>query len=135
MNAINVLWKYPWMVQKKDLLQLFRLSKINGVARICFHQSPNDSLQAMLIVLKKSKRYDFHMHTDKNEIYQILHGSLLIIEKSQEEVMINLSKFATSHHVVKKNIPHSVESLSKYSAFIEISEGPFNPQKTIYKSS
>ena len=122
-------------INKEIIDQLiFSLNSKNlKLGRICLHASHNDLIQAMVIALHQDYLVNYHFHNGP-EILKIIDGKLLIKELQDDGTTNNhyLSKDELLLLRLEEGIKHSVKSLSEWSIFLEIGNGPFDQNKTNY---
>ena len=98
----------------------------NKNIRICCHQNKKEKLHSMFnLIFKKNGSYNFHKHIFKDEIYQIISGSIEIEiffkNKKKKIILDNKNKILR----IRKNTFHKINSKSNISIFHEIRLGPF----------
>ena len=103
------------------------------LGRICLHQSHEDIIQSMIIALHQDYLVNCHVHNGP-EILKIIQGQLLITErfdngKTKEHLLSSQDLLLLR---LTEGVVHSVKSLSGWAVFLEIGNGPFDQNKTIY---
>ena len=120
----------------KDIIDqlLISLNSQNlKIGRICLHKSHNDLIQVMVIALHQDYLVNYHFHNGP-EILKTIEGKLLIQELKDNGQTNDhfLSKDNLLLLRLEEGIKHSVKSLSRWSIFLEIGNGPFDQNKTNY---
>jgi cupin fold WbuC family metalloprotein len=129
--------RHPNIIKNTHIKELVAAGQSSGsIVRLCFHKDQDAKLHKMLIYIPQEHGYDFHMHSDKNESYEVLHGDLTLkykINADDEDIEISMPSEA-SHIYMKNNTWHSFRANSEYVLMIESREGPFKPgeKETIY---
>ena len=103
------------------------------LGRICLHKKHSDPIQIMIIALHEDYQVNYHFHNGP-EILKIISGELLIKELLNNGKSKNhfLSQKENLLLRMEEGIKHSVNSLSGWSVFLEIGNGPFDQNKTNY---
>lgn len=129
-------------LSKQQIILFKELSIINnqGVTRICLHQSDSSSLHEMIMVHTKPAKIG-PLKQDKASIsYHIIDGS---IEVKIYDELENIKKLYTLKNLsfsddelnsirIKPNDYRTVSSLSNYAIFLEITNGPFEDNDTLW---
>lgn len=98
-----------------------------GSDRFCFHQSLYDSLQVMKISVPANTCYPPHYHHDKDELYFVIRGTLLISQFNLEGEIINRAELGPGDFfLVRAKLIHEICNKSIHTAeFLEVRPGPF----------
>jgi len=110
-------------------------SSSNGTARICFHQSDTAALQLMLIAVAPGRSFPLHLHKKKNEFLVHMAGSgALELSEGDKSRTVALDESTRESGVVfpPKWAWHSVSAGPKGLVFLEFSQGPFDPDDTVF---
>ena len=109
---------------------------INGVKRLCLHDSLESSLHFMIIQTKSNIVFPIHSHTDSDEVITILNGSLYIDLFSDLSnnlfttyLLNNKNNFSL---LIKKNTAHRVYTLDSDSIHSEVKLGPYNSSQLLF---
>ena len=117
-------------------LKKLSLKNNNCNLRVCLHRNKKDKLHNMIVLLNKDSGINFstHKHKNKDEIYQIIEGSIKISVFKNKEVIkkIILSKKKNFITRINKNKYHKVQPLKKFAIFHEVREGPFLKGDSIF---
>lgn len=118
-----------------DMLSSIAMSSDNGSARICFHKSPDDFVQRMLVTLKPDSGFPPHrQNIDAAVTYVLLSGDLTVTTFSDEGHAENTYYLSIDKGCFILNLPASKyrSSLSGYcgASFFEVAEGPFSDDLT-----
>ena len=106
--------------------------------RICAHKNINDTIHEMLIVHEKSCYVRPHMHINKVESFHIIEGmvDIILFDKSgQINEIIPMGDFASGRKFFYRLPPscfHTLKINSEVLVFHEITNGPFNPDDTVW---
>jgi len=134
-NKFSTLSKIDIKKLKKDANSNLRKRK-----RICSHLSIKDNIHEMFIVHKKNTYIRPHKHKNKVESMYVIEGEASFITFSKHGNInrsIELSSYSSGkifYTSQKKEIFHSLIIKSNWLVFLEITNGPFNKQDTIYAS-
>lgn len=99
-----------------------------GVYRYNFHESLEAAKQEMIICLTSRSICNIHKHLDKDEIIEILEGTVEISKYNDNlsiDETITLSLLGVSQIELKKNSIHSVKVIGDYAIIRELTTGPF----------
>ena len=127
--------KFPssFMPQHKEELKS-EARELNLIsARYNFHESDESLLHKMLIYMTIDQPDRIHKHNDKDEIIIIEEGTLIVkyynsdLEETSRTV---LNKSHSSSILIPKGQRHAICVESKEVLFMEIAQGPFQPQST-----
>tara|TARA_Y100000590_G_scaffold458802_2_gene614354 strand:+ start:278 stop:760 length:483 start_codon:yes stop_codon:yes gene_type:complete len=131
--------KYPFFLRAKDLNQLIRLSEMQNIDkfRICIHKNNKEPIQEMLLVLLKPQLIKPHKQEKSIISYHVLDGAAALKiydDNGDVEFEENLSSSETGiqHIRLEANRFRSIESLSDYFIYLEITTGPFQESDTIW---
>lgn len=123
---------------RKDLISFLKSqAKLNssGLARFCLHESEAEDLQLMIIALAPDTRFPIHHHRKKTEYLVYLEGSgKITLNEGKQSSELSFDERSERSGVVffPKMRRHSVSSGRDGLVFFEFSEGPFNPDDTIF---
>jgi cupin fold WbuC family metalloprotein len=93
----NVLW--PWSSRGKVTLSaLSQLAVTSSLrrSRVCFHRTPQDSAQCMLIFLEPASCFHPHLHQIGDESYCLISGDLTIVYFNHDLVVDERSSLQCS---------------------------------------
>jgi len=124
-------------LEKKDIKELLKIMKHRGkTVRYCLHEKITDLVHVSVIATNKAYPNNIHKHPHKIETIYALKGNanlcLYVNDQNDKEIQ-NLSSSNFSLIQIPKNTFHNFELISNNFVFIEISEGPFNSESTLYK--
>lgn len=119
--------------------ELSKIKKIR-VSRICLHRSDDDLLHEMIMIHTKKTSVGPLKQKNNSISYHILEGNLSIITYSKNKKKLkkyNLSKDITSIFDLRSiridpNKFREIKSNSLFCIFLEITNGPFNDNDTIW---
>lgn len=124
-------------VNINELKELARLNPRKRV-RLCAHKTIDESIHEMLIVHEKSCYVRPHKHINKVESFHIIEGEvdiLLFDENGRINNLIPMGDFASGRKFFYR-LPHSCFHTliinSEVLVFHEITNGPFNPDDTVW---
>ena len=106
--------------------------------RICAHKNINDTIHEMLIIHEKSCYVRPHKHIDKVESFHIIEGKvdiLLFDENGRINNLIPMGDYASGRKFFYRLPPshfHTLIIRSEVLVFHEITNGPFNPDDTVW---
>ena len=95
--------------------------------RLCLHDNNDSNLHMMVIDLKPNAFYDFHKHSESDEIVILLEGKIFYSFESRDSIELELSKKRSV--IIKEGQKHSVQAGPEGARFIEIIRGPFDPNQ------
>jgi cupin fold WbuC family metalloprotein len=106
-------------------------------ARICLHNSSDDSIHEMLIVLSRGVYIRPHRHLGKSESFQLLEGRATVVffdDKGNVTANRELARTSGKPFIYRINTPifHTQIVHSKYLVFYEVTRGPWLPGETEY---
>ena len=127
-------------VDANDIEELKQKAKHNRRKRIrlCAHKGLDDSIHEMVIVHEKSCYIRPHKHINKTESFHIIEGSVVIIlfdEDGQINKIIPMGDYASGRKFFYRLPPshyHTLMIQSDVLVFHEITNGPFNPDDTVW---
>ena len=124
-----------YVIKNKTISELISLSKKrkNADLRICMHFKKQDKLHNMIVLINKKNLQKKHKHKNKDEIYQIIYGSIKLEIFGRKKRVFYLSKNKNFIFRVNQNIFHRVSPVGKYAIFHEIRLGPFKKNDSIFK--
>ncbi len=106
--------------------------------RLCMHQNFESPVHEMFIVHPKNMYVRPHKHEGKSESLIVISGNaeyIIFKENGEIENRIPLSPYNGKEKFfikINKNLYHSINILSEWFIFLEITKGPFNRQDTIF---
>lgn len=106
--------------------------------RICIHRHDNEIVQEMFIVHTKHTYIRPHKHLFKNESLYLVEGSadiLLFNEKGNVKKIIPMGDYRSGKQFYMKSEKptyHSMIIRSPYLVFLEITNGPFRKNETMF---
>ena len=124
-------------VNINDLKERARLNPRKRV-RLCAHKTIDESIHEMLIVHEKSCYVRPHKHINKVESFHIIEGEvdiLLFDENGRINNLIPMGDFASERIFFYRLPPsyfHTLVINSEVLVFHEITNGPFNPDDTVW---
>ena len=116
-----------------DVLKSAALASSRRRARLCFHSSPEDSQQEMLIVMHRDSYVCPHRHFTKVETLAIVEGTCeaLLFDASghlvERVLMTPPSDGGAFFYRMPPDQFHSLHFCSEWVVFIETTIGPFSP--------
>tara|TARA_B100002003_G_scaffold111468_1_gene103137 strand:+ start:426 stop:956 length:531 start_codon:yes stop_codon:yes gene_type:complete len=127
-------------VDANDIEELKQKARLNPRRRVrlCAHKDLNDSIHEMLIVHEKSCYVRPHKHINKMESFHIVEGKvdiLLFDENGRINNLIPMGDFASGRKFFYRLPPSCFHTLiinSEVLVFHEITNGPFNPDDTVW---
>ena len=127
-------------LQSSNLNELVGLASGNmrKRARLCAHRDPSDQVQQMFIAHKRGTYVRPHKHLKKAESMLILEGSAdyivfnIIGEVESITPMTPCSHDEVFYTTIAPGIYHSLRIKSDWLIFLEVTEGPFNKEETIF---
>lgn len=97
-------------------------------ANLCFHKSPNDTVQKMINFLLPGTEMPIHCHHNSDETLVVLRGEITIVYFDNEGV--ETERYLLNHSMPAIDIPknqwHNIV-VSESVALLEIKEGPYRP--------
>ena len=120
------------LIRNSDLLKIKKLSDQSDLqrARINLHKNYKSKIQDMVICFKKNSYVDPHYFKNKNTIFKLIKGSILInIYESNGYILekIKLNKSNPFLFIVKGTI-YDVRGIANYTYVHEFMEGPFKKE-------
>ena len=110
-------------INKNFYDNLIKFSKLNKniICRICLHQSLNEKLHSMIVLINSKNQFNTHKHPTTPEVYQLIMGSLKINlfnnkKKKVKTIMMNKKNELFS---INKNQYHVVIPTTKVAIFHE----------------
>lgn len=128
---------YDWEDIEKLKFEALR-SEIKR-ARLLLHDSQDDRIQQMLIVIHESSKIEMHRHPKyKSESYHIIEGRLRVNYWDGEQGYFFTSDYsaenienATLFGRHKNGIWHMPYSLTEWTVYLETYDGPFVKEKDV----
>jgi cupin fold WbuC family metalloprotein len=116
-------------VTDKLIEQLFGVSVEAGHAnaRICLHQSAEDTFHQMLILEWRGKSFPAHRHPTKSEGYHVLHGRMDVLLYAEDGVLRRRYELSVENPIARVGPQtfHALEIVSTYALYLESKSGPF----------
>jgi cupin fold WbuC family metalloprotein len=130
----------PVLVGASDLmaLQSAALASNRRRARICTHASPEDPLHEMVIVLARGTYVRPHRHVGKTESFSVFEGEadvVLFHDDGTVRELIPLGPLGSNrifHYRLAQPVFHTVIVRTATFSFLEVTNGPFRAEQTIY---
>ena len=140
MKEIVFAGKKPFGLSRKSLCGFVnRARKTRSKKfRFCAHSSLTNPVHEMFIVHKKKHKIPIHKHINKAESLLILQGKVKFIiysNKGEVKRTIRLGSINSRHPFYYKIPPSTYHNLiveSKKVVFLEVIQGPFQRNKTIF---
>jgi cupin fold WbuC family metalloprotein len=107
----------------------------NRKARLCLHPSPEDITQVTFLALTRPYEDRLHKHPQKPEIMIPFLGKAelkLYYEDTSENQVILLDAESSTPVSIEAGVLHSLRVLTPNFVFLEIGNGPFKPDSTVY---
>lgn len=107
----------------------------NRKARLCLHPSPEDITQVTFLALTRPYEDRLHKHPHKPEIMIPFLGKAelkLYYEDNSENQVILLDAESSTPVSIEAGVLHSLRILTPNFVFLEIGNGPFKPDSTVY---
>ncbi len=130
----------PVLVGTSDIhaLQSAALASDRRRARICTHASPEDPLHEMLIVLAHGTYVRPHRHVGKTESFSVFEGEadvILFHDDGSVREIVPLGPLGSNrifHYRLAQPVFHTVVVRTETVTFLEVTNGPFRAEQTIY---
>tara|TARA_B100000795_G_scaffold269055_1_gene257384 strand:- start:8894 stop:9418 length:525 start_codon:yes stop_codon:yes gene_type:complete len=127
-------------LSKEDIHNLINLAKKTERNRVryCSHSSGQDALHEMFIVHPKDAYVRPHMHLDKIESMLVIDGEVDYVtfdDTGKIENVVNMACFESSkpfYQTIRKEKFHTLIIKSEWLVFLEITNGPFDKEDTIF---
>ena len=127
-------------LSNEDLDYLIELAKKTSRQRVrlCCHSSPKDKVHEMVIIHPRHAYVRPHKHLNKAESMIVLRGEVDYITFNEEgkiEKVINMGDSTTSkpfYQSIRHEVFHTLLIKSKWLAFLEVTEGPFKKEDTVF---
>ena len=127
-------------VDALDINELKQKARLNHRKRIrlCAHKSVDENIHEMFIIHEKSCYVRPHKHIDKVESFHIIEGKvdiLLFDENGRINNLIPMGDYASGRKFFYRLPPshfHTLIIRSEVLVFHEITNGPFNPDDTVW---
>jgi cupin fold WbuC family metalloprotein len=124
------------LIQKNDIEELIRImDQRKKTVRYCLHEKTTDLVHISVIATSKNFSNAIHKHPNKIETIHALHGNANLCFYSNDKKIMdiqNVNSIDKSIAQIPKNMNHNLELISENFVFIEISQGPFDSESTIY---
>lgn len=118
----------------KDLMYKAEQSP-NRKARLCLHPSPEDITQVTFLALTRPYEDRLHKHPHKPELMIPFLGKAeltLYYEDTSKNQVILLDAERSTPVSIEAGVLHSLRVLTPSFVFVEIGNGPFKPDSTVY---
>lgn len=104
----------------KNLIKFSKLNK-NINCRICLHQSKNEKLHSMIVLINSKNHFNIHRHLETPEMYQLIKGTIKIniFNNKKNKVKTIIMKKKNEIFSVNKNQYHIVIPKTRYAIFHE----------------
>jgi len=105
-------------------------------ARLCFHSSPSDAQQEMLIVMHQSSYVRPHRHLSRVETFAMVEGSCDALTFDYTGVLDTIVAMTAPKsggaffYRMPKCVYNSLISRAEWAVFIETTIGPFDPESS-----
>ena len=127
-------------LSKEDINRLISLAKntTRGRVRYCSHSSGQESLHEMFIVHPKGAYVRPHKHIDKIESMLVIDGEVDYIMFDNDGNVDNVVKMGnyeskkSFYQTIRKDKFHTLVIKSEWLVFLEITNGPFDKENTVY---
>jgi len=107
-------------------------------SRICTHQSKEDKIHEMFIVLTKESYIRPHKHINKSESFYLIEGEVDVIFLDDEGQIIKKVEMGPVHsgktfyYRLTDPFYHTFYIKSEVICFHEVTQGPFNREDTVF---
>ena len=127
-------------IDKVDIKYLIKKAKnlTSKKYRLCMHQDTEAQVHEMFIVHPKNMYVRPHKHEGKSESLMVISGKaeyIIFKENGNIDKKIPLSSYNGHDKFfikINKNLYHSINILSDWFIFLEVTKGPFYRQDTIF---
>ena len=127
-------------LSKEDINRLISLAKntTRGRVRYCSHSSGQESLHEMFIVHPKGAYVRPHKHLEKIESMLVIDGEVDYVMFDNDGNVDNVVKMGnyeskkSFYQTIRKDKFHTLVIKSEWLAFLEITNGPFDKENTVY---
>ena len=127
-------------LSKEDINRLISLAKntTRGRVRYCSHSSGQESLHEMFIVHPKGAYVRPHKHLDKIESMLVIDGEVDYVMFDNDGNVDNVVKMGnyeskkSFYQTIRKDKFHTLVIKSEWLVFLEITNGPFDKENTVY---
>jgi len=127
-------------LSKEDTNRLISLAKntTRGRVRYCSHSSDQESLHEMFIVHPKGAYVRPHKHLEKIESMLVIDGEVDYVVFDNDGNVDNVVKMGSYeskksfYQTIRKNKFHTLVIKSEWLVFLEITNGPFDKENTVY---
>jgi cupin fold WbuC family metalloprotein len=130
-------FKWGQIIPETFIGDLIECAKKNSdrKARLCLHPSPNDVTQVTILALVAPYKDRLHKHPNKPEIMFPIKGKAELTMLDQNQTKQRVLTLDAGNPVpvsIQANTVHALKVLSNDFVFIEIGNGPFNSNSTVY---
>jgi len=127
-------------LSKEDINRLISLAKntTRGRVRYCSHSSGQESLHEMFIVHPKGAYVRPHKHLEKIESMLVIDGEVDYVMFDNDGNVDNVVKMGnyeskkSFYQTIRKDKFHTLVIKSEWLVFLEITNGPFDKENTVY---
>lgn len=107
----------------------------NRKARLCLHPSPKEITQITFIALASPYEDRLHIHPHKPEVMIPVSGRAELIVRDELNLNTEIALLDSENFVpvsIESGVLHAIRVLSHSFVFMEIGNGPFNTESTLY---
>jgi cupin fold WbuC family metalloprotein len=130
------------VVRRVDIEDLKKraIESSRGKARICAHPDASDPLHEMMIVHNWNAYVRPHKHPGKSESVHMIEGEVDVVffdESGKLARIVSLGDYRSGKcffYRIAEPVYHTLIMRSDAVVFHEVTNGPFNPDKTIFAS-
>ena len=147
-NAVYFCTEYPSIITQLAIERLIEIALVREIRRfrICLHQSQNEAVQEMIMVMLKPQRIDTLQtisldNLDRTTSYHLIEGDMLVSSHDDKGIITDTyhlkahdPSLATSIRLNAGKI-RSIQVLSDRCIFIETASGPFTDEMTKWWNS
>ena len=127
-------------LNKEDMNSLIELARDTNRKRVrlCCHSSMEEKVHEMVIVHPKNAYVRPHKHINKAESMIVLQGDVDYVtfdSRGNIEEVVSMSDVNSAkpfYQSIRSEIFHTLLIRSEWLVFLEITEGPFNKEDTIF---
>ena len=117
-----------------DFLQQLRAEKNLTMLRVNMHQSTEDNVQQMLMILAENMEIKPHFQKNGHVSYAVLRGTSILKLNcgAPNEEAIHLSKEHNNFIRMPRHTVRQMTATSKNFIFVETCDGPFHKENTLW---
>lgn len=127
-------------LSKEDIIKLIIMAKDTPRRRIryCSHSSEQESLHEMFIVHPKDAYVRPHKHIDKIESILVIDGEvdyIMFDDYGEIDEVVKMGDYKTNkpfYQTMRKDKFHTLLIKSEWLVFLEITQGPFDKEDTLF---